>query len=108
MSANYSKRFVAAYFSAACLVMILAGLQPGAEGRVAVFASPWSASASEIVAMAGGQIVSTDSSGWIAVTETGSDGFVGRLYASGASFVASSIVAQACVGITGSFGERKL
>lgn len=105
MTANYSKRFVAIYFSLACIVMVFAGLQPGAEGKVAVFASPWSSSAPEIVAEAGGRIVSTNSSGWIAVSEIDSDGFVGRLYAQGAFFVASSVVAKACVGFVRAFGE---
>ncbi|WP_417675274.1 hypothetical protein [Roseibium sp.] len=105
MSAKISKRFVATYFSAACLVMVFAGLQPGAEGKIAVFASPWSNPAPQIVAAAGGRIVSTDASGWIAVTEADSDGIVGRLYASGAAFVASSVVARACAGFVNVYGE---
>ena len=106
MTANYSRRFVAIYFSIACVVMVFAGLQPGAEGKVAVFASPWSPAAPEIVAEAGGRIVSTDSSGWIAVSEIETDGFVGRLYANGAFFVASSVVAKACVGFVKALGDR--
>lgn len=104
MSAKISKRFVATYFSAACLIMVFAGLQPGAEGKIAVFASPWSGTAPEIVAEAGGRIISTDSSGWIAVTEADADGIVGRLYASGAGFVASSVVARACAGFVKVYG----
>lgn len=106
MSAKVSKRFVVTYFSAACVVMVFAGLQPGGEGKIAVFASPWSETAPEIVAEAGGRIISTDSSGWIAVTEADSDGMVGRLYASGAAFVASSVVALACAGFVNVHGER--
>ena len=106
MSAKLSKRFVATYFSAACLIMVFAGVQPGGEGKVAVFAGPWSDPAPEIVAEAGGRIISTDSSGWIAVTEIDSEGIVGRLYASGAVLVASSVVAKACAGFVKTLGER--
>jgi len=101
-----SKRFVAGYFAAACLLMLFASLQPGAQGRVAVFAAPWSNSAPEIIALAGGRIVSTDSSGWIAVSELGSEGLLGRHYGSGAVFVASSLVAQACANLMQPYQEK--
>jgi hypothetical protein len=106
MAAKLSKRFVATYFSGACIVMVFAGMQPGSEGKVAVFAGPWSDPAPQIVVNAGGEIVSTDSFGWMAVTEVSGEGLVGRLYASGAVFVASSVVAQACAGVLGAFGEK--
>lgn len=103
-----SKLFVATYFLAACSLMLLASLQPGDSGKIAVFASPWSDTAPDIVARAGGRIVSTDSSGWIAVSVAEDEGLVGRLYSSGAVFVASSIVAQACAGLTRWAGESEI
>lgn len=106
MAAKISKRFVATYFTGACIVMLFAGMHPGGEGKVAVFAGPWSDPAPQIVVNAGGEIVSTDSAGWMAVTESDGEGLVGRLYASGAVFVASSVVVGACAGVLEAFGEK--
>lgn len=99
------KRFIAVYFSMACLVMVGAALQPGNSGPVAVFTAPWSADAAEVVARAGGQIMSTTASGHVAVSRFENAGFVYDLYASGALFVASSVVAQACLRLGGETGE---
>ncbi|SHM06534.1 hypothetical protein [Roseibium suaedae] len=94
------KAFAASYFAAASVIVVIAGLQPGGPGPVAVFAAPWGASAPDIIARAGGRIISADSSGWIAVSDfSGTDDLLSRLYASGAAFVASSVVVRACAGV---------
>lgn len=108
MQQKLSKRFVAIYFGSACLLMVVAALQPGDSGKIAVFASPWSDAAPDIIARAGGRIVSTDSSGWIAISDVDDKGFVRRLYASGAVFVASSILVQACAGFVEGVGEKEV
>ncbi len=93
------KRFTLAYFGGACFLMVAAILQPGQSDRVAVFSPPWGEQAAIIVAEAGGQLLSTDTNGWVAIAVDAEDGLVGRLYASGAMLVASAVVAQACAGI---------
>jgi len=95
------QRFVAVYFSLACLIMVVASVQPGNSGQVAVFTAPWSDQAAEVVARAGGQIMTTTASGHIAVSRSDQGEFVSDLYASGALFVASSVVAQACLRLGG-------
>jgi len=102
-------RFAVTYFSAACVLMVFASLHPGASGRVAVFAAPWSTgSAAQIVARSGGPIISTDATGWIAVSEAANPDFVKQLYRNGAGFVASAAVA-ACLDLAwgqGNTNER--
>jgi len=102
-------RFAAIYFGAACFIMVFASLHPGASGRVAVFAAPWApVSAAQIVVRSGGPIISTDSTGWIAVSEAAAPDFVERLYQNGAGFVASAAVA-ACLSLAwgqGNTNER--
>ncbi|GGB45525.1 hypothetical protein GCM10011316_16980 [Roseibium aquae] len=92
--------FVGGYFVAVCLLMIVAILQPVSSGRVAVFAAPWSdRSAVEIIAAAGGSIVSTSESGMIAMSEADHSGFVSSLYANGAIFVGSAVAIAACLNL---------
>lgn len=95
-----AKIFGTAYFTACCLLVLVASVVPsGAGGQVAVFASPWSGPAIEIVARAEGRIVHTGRFSWIAVTEQTDPDLVGRLYRSGAGFVASALVARACAAL---------
>ncbi len=63
----------------------------------------------EVAARAGGRIVHTSLNGWVAVATqqealTNKEPFVSKVYAAGAMFVASSIVATACLRLTGTFG----
>ncbi|ADZ72164.1 hypothetical protein [Polymorphum gilvum] len=97
-----SKRFVLAYFLFANLLMVFAVLQPGnqgpgKQGMVAVVSAPWSASAAEVSARAGGQILSTGFGGWLAVSTSDEPDYLWRLYSSGAFYVASALVAEACL-----------
>jgi hypothetical protein len=102
-----AKRFAAAYFTACCVLISLATALPsGNGGRLAVFASPFGGSAIEVIARAGGRIVHAGSTPWIAVTEQSDPDLIARLYQSGAGFVASGAVAQACAGWTGVSGEK--
>lgn len=100
-----SRVFVIGYFLLACMIFIIAGLQPGKEGKVAVFSTPWSDPAAVVIARAGGRIVSAGMSDWIAVGEMKPDGVVSDLYRNGAFFVASSIVASACLNFAGLDGN---
>jgi len=96
-----AKVFGSAYFAACCLLIVLVSVLPsGKGGPVAVFASPWSGPAVEIVAEADGRIVHAGNMPWIAVTEQTDPDLIARLYRSGAVFVASAIVAQACAAWT--------
>ncbi|MBO6754826.1 MAG: hypothetical protein JJ902_00735 [Roseibium sp.] len=80
--------------------MVFASLHPAEGGRVAVFAAPWSdRTAVEVIAAAGGPILTTDARGWIAVSESPDSDFVQHLYGSGAGFVASALVAAACMSL---------
>ncbi|MHA7774947.1 hypothetical protein [Roseibium sp. M-1] len=90
------KLFATAYFLACVLVMLLAALLPQGAGPVAVFASPYGKSAVEVIAAAGGRIVSAGDHDFVAVTMARDEDFIARLYASGAGFVASSTAAAAC------------
>jgi len=69
---------------------------PAGTGPVAVFAAPWSASAAEIVARAGGQLVAAGRSRWIMVATSADDDFVRRLYQAGAILVADPRYAIGC------------
>lgn len=80
-------------------MMLVASLQPHGAGKVAVFAAPWGVSAAEIIGSSGGRLVSTSASGWLAIVDLESDDGVSGLYAGGALFVASTLVAKACLGL---------
>jgi len=100
--------FISCYFIAVCLLMIVAVLQPVSSGRVAVFAPPWSdRSAVEIIAAAGGRIVSTSESGMIAMSEADHSGFVPSLYANGAIFVGSAVAIAACLNLPWATGNTQ-
>lgn len=95
-----SKAFVASYFVGATFLILVAGLFPSGSGRVAVFSNPWGdVSAVEIIGRAGAPIVAVGARDWVAVTETSDGGDLARLSASGALFVASSLLAEACLKI---------
>jgi hypothetical protein len=69
---------------------------PTGKGPVAVFAAPWSASAAEIVARAGGQLVAAGGSPHIIMAISADDDFVRRLYQAGAILVADPKLAIGC------------
>ncbi|MFD1695547.1 hypothetical protein [Roseibium aestuarii] len=99
-----SRSFIATYFSAACLLLIVAAVQPGRGEAVAVISAPWSGLAAEVVAQAGGRIVSTSAGGRVAISQGGAGTGVGRFYAAGAIAVVSARVWQSCA--TMFSGER--
>jgi len=102
-----AKIFAAIYFTACCMLVLLASLLPaGSGGSLAVFAGPWSGTAIEIVARADGRIVHAGPVSWIAVTEQTDPDFIARLYRSGAVFVASASVARACATWAGTRLEK--
>ncbi|MCK7614148.1 hypothetical protein [Roseibium sediminicola] len=102
-----AKIFGSAYFVACCLLVLMTSVLPsGKGGPVAVFASPWSGPAVEIVAEADGRIVHAGKLSWIAVTDQSDPDLIARLYRAGAVFVASAIVAQACAAWTGASLEK--
>jgi len=95
-----AKIFGTAYFTACCMLILVTSVLPaGKGGPVAVFASPWSGPAIEIVAKANGRIVHVGRTPWIAVTEQTDPDLIARLYRAGAGFVASAIVARACAAL---------
>ncbi|MBO0345620.1 hypothetical protein [Roseibium limicola] len=101
-----SRRFIASYFIGACLVMILAAVQPGPGEAVVVVSSPWGVPAAEVVARAGGRIVSTSPGGWVAVSMEGAQSSIGQYYSAGAMAVMSAKVWQSCLGaIPGNWGR---
>jgi len=69
---------------------------PAGTGPVAVFAAPWSASAAEIVARAGGQLIAAGRSPRIIMAISADDDFVRRLYQAGAILVADPKLAIGC------------
>ena len=81
--------------------MLSAATIPSGKGIVAVFSNPWGRPAIEVIARAGGPIVSGTQGSWVALTEADGDQFIDRLYRSGAGFVASALVARACAGLSG-------
>lgn len=81
--------------------MLLGSVMPSGAGPVVVFAKPWGAPAIEVVAKAGGQLMTAPSEAWIVLTDASDSAFVSRLYQAGAGFVASSTVAYACARLTG-------
>lgn len=96
-----SKAFVASYFVGATVLILIAGLFPSGSGRVAVFSNPWGdVSAVEVIGRAGSPIVAVGARDWVAVTETSDETDLARLRASGALFVASSLLAEACMQIS--------
>ncbi|MEE4011271.1 hypothetical protein V1T76_04365 [Roseibium sp. FZY0029] len=96
-----AKIFVAGYFLASCVLMLAGALVPAREGPVAVFAWPWGDSAVSVVARSGGPVVFVGDRNWVALTETGEQQSIASLYRSGAGFVASSFIAQACARLSG-------
>jgi hypothetical protein len=90
------KVFVAGYFLASCVLMLVGALAPAHEGPVAVFAWPWGDSAVSVIARSGGPVVFVGDRNWVALTEAGEQQTIASLYRSGAGFVASSFIAQAC------------
>jgi hypothetical protein len=103
-----AKIFCTVYFLACSFLVSLAVVVPSGDGPVAVFASPWGGSALEVIARADGRIIHTGNVSWVAVTEPTDREFVARLYRSGAGFVASTAVAQACAALGGRSREREL
>lgn len=91
-----AKVFAAVYFLLCSTIVAIGSLIPGSQGLVAVFAKPWGENALEVIAHADGQVIFVNDSTWIALTEVRNSDDVARLYKSGAGFVASSLVAQAC------------
>jgi len=100
--------FATAYFLACVFVVLPVALQPAEEGPVAVFVGPFGKSAVEVIAAAGGRIVSAGSDEFVAVTMADGENFIAKLYASGAGFVASSAVASACARWNGDILEKAI
>ncbi|WP_208988350.1 hypothetical protein [Labrenzia sp. VG12] len=100
--------FATTYFLACSLLVSLATVMPSGSGPLAVFASPWGASALEVIARAEGRIVHVGNTRWVAVTDQTDPELVARLYRSGAGFVASTVVAKACASWIGTPMERDL
>jgi len=103
-----AKIFAATYFLACTLVVALASVMPSGNGPLAVFASPWGDSALEVIARAEGSIVHVGDTRWVAVTDQTDPDLVARLYRSGAGFVASTAVAQACARWVGTPLEKAI
>jgi hypothetical protein len=78
------------------LVFAVTTAFPAANGPVAVFAAPWSISAAEIVAQAGGRLVAAGRSDRVIVAISENDDFVSRLYRSGAILVIDPRYALGC------------
>jgi hypothetical protein len=69
---------------------------PAGKGPVAVFAAPWSATAAEIVARAGGQLIAAGGSSRVIIAVSSDDDFVSRLYRAGALLVTDPRFAVGC------------
>lgn len=100
--------FAMVYFLACVLVVLPVALQPAEKGPVAVFVGPFGKSAVEVIAAAGGRIVSAGSHEFVAVTIADGETFFARLYAAGAGLVASSTVASACARWNGDILEKAI
>ncbi|GAA0779959.1 hypothetical protein E1180_06455 [Roseibium denhamense] len=103
-----AKRFAAFYFLGCCLLMVFASLAPHKSGLVLVVSKPWGDPAAEVISRAGGRIVFIEGTTWLAVADGTDQAFVSKLYAAGAGFVASSLIAQACARLNGISLERTL
>lgn len=102
-----AKLFGSVYFLACSAVISVAAVLPsGSGGPIAVFSSPWGDPALEVIARAEGRIVYAGGSSWVAVTDQSDPALIGRLYSSGAGFVASALVARACAGLAGTSLEK--
>ncbi|GAB2186008.1 hypothetical protein [Roseibium sp. LAB1] len=101
-----AKIFAAGYFLASCLLMLIGVLVPAGDGPVAVFARPWGDSAITVIARSGGPVLFIGDRSWVALTEAGDQQSIANLYRSGAGFVASSFVAQACARLSGASLEQ--
>ncbi|WP_319483902.1 hypothetical protein [uncultured Cohaesibacter sp.] len=80
-------------------VIGFASLPRAVGNKIVVFVSPWSrpTAAVEVIARAGGAFVGTGNRPWIAIGVSDKDGFVSRLYRSGAWFVGSGEAFSACL-----------
>ena len=96
-----AKIFATGYFLASCLLMLVGSLMPAREGPVAVFAWPWGESAVSVIARSGGPVLFVGDRSWVVLTEAGEQQSIANLYRSGAGFVASSFIAQACARLSG-------
>ena len=74
----------------------LAVSSPSGHGPVAVFTAPWLAGSAQVVARAGGKLVSAGRWPWIITAVSDDPGFVRRLYWSGAILVADPRLAVGC------------